>query len=88
MSCFSCSKSMKMVEDPLKNAANKASEVIQDISGMVVECKEVVQDISGIAVEVDEAVRERSPTLFNVVEKVMANMSDDAKKEADKKKIE
>ena len=69
---------MKMVEDPLKNVANKASEVIQDISGTVVECKEVVQDISGavvegkevvqdisgIVIEVDEAVRERSPTLF------------------------
>jgi hypothetical protein len=88
---------MKMVEDPLKNAANKASEVIQDlsgvvqdISGVIVQVKEVVQDISGVIVkiEVEETVRERSSTVFNVVEKVIENIANDAKKEADKIKAE
>ena len=80
---------MKMVEDPLKNAANKASEVIQDISGVIVQVKEVLQDISGVVkIEVEETVRERSSTVFNVVEKVIENMADDPKKEADKIKAE
>jgi hypothetical protein len=80
---------MKMVEDPLKNAANKSSEVIQDISGVIVQVKEVVQDISGVVkIEVEETVRERSSTVFNVVEKVIENMADDPKKEADKIKAE
>jgi hypothetical protein len=81
---------MKMVEDPLKNAANKASEVIQDISGIIVQVKEVLQDISGVVIkiEVEETVRERSSTVFNVVEKVIENMADDPKKEADKIKAE
>ena len=52
MSCFSCSKAMKMVEDPIENA----KLIVQDLSGIVVEVEvkvdaEVIQDLSGIVLD-------------------------------------
>lgn len=57
MSCFSCSKAMKMVEDPIE----KAKLILQDLSGIVLEVEvkvdaEVIQDLSGIVLEVEAKV--------------------------------
>jgi len=66
MSCFSCSKVIKMVEDPIE----KANSILQDLSGIVLDVdakihKEVIQDLSGIVVQLEVA----AATISDIVEK-------------------
>ena len=65
MSCFSCSKSIKMVEDPLKNE----SIFVIDIEG---EVKEIVRKRSETIIEnVIEKVKETTKEVGeNIIEKV------------------
>ena len=70
MSCFSCSKSTKMVEDPLKNAASDNESVfIQDISGVVLDMNDEIK-------YVECTVRERSLTMVDekIVEHVLSEI--------------
>ena len=62
MSCFSCSKVVKMVEDPLNHVLNRGLDIVQDLSG-------VVHDISGVVLELktaETAVQERVETITDV----------------------
>jgi len=92
MSCFGCSKGMKMVEDPLEKAFEKAESILQDLSGIVLEVEgkvlekiedtaaTVIQDLSGIVHQVEEeakaVVRERAATVSAVVEKGSSEIED------------
>ena len=72
MSCFSCSKATKMVEDPLKSAAADNETVfIQDISGVVLDVNDEIK-------YGECTVRERSLTMVDekVVQHVLSEMED------------
>ena len=73
MSCFSCSKAMKMVEDPIE----KANSILQDLSGIVLDVDaKVVQDLSGIVLDVDaNIVQDLSGIVLDVDANVIQDLS-------------
>ena len=74
MSCFSCSKVIKMVEDPLKNVLNKTIDVVQDISGAVIEMKTDIK-------HVENAIQEKVETIADVADRVAENISSETEQE-------
>lgn len=61
MSCFGCSKVITMVEDPLKNIAKvveNTQEIIQDISGVVIQMENKVEEVVQETTEVIIAVKD------------------------------
>lgn len=74
MSCFSCSKVIKMVEDPLKNVLDKTIDVVQDISGAVIEMKTDIK-------HVENAIQEKVETIADVADKIAENISSETEQE-------
>lgn len=65
MSCFSCFRVLNIVEHPLRNEVDKAIDVLQDLSGDIMNISSVVLDVEKKGNKVIDTLRERSSTLID-----------------------
>jgi uncharacterized protein YoxC len=63
-----------MVEDPLKNVLDKTIDVVQDISGAVIEMKTDIK-------HVENAIQEKVETIADVADRVAENISSETEQE-------